>query len=339
MNAPLAPTPEAINQLLSKLNLPLLTRAQIHALVNDPEDGQHVPNALECAAGDASWRQWLAGAATRAINAVPTSQKSPVASASNAAAALPPIEDPLGPPSESTPARQNSARPVATDGNVRALRQPQRPTDFPRAGMNGTPVRERSPDHPTADRADGEPQAARELKPVRYDQVNAYGKEYGLSIERGPNPERTMNTINIAIAKAVGATAKEGLDWKQKIMIMLEPFEIELIAAVLFDMLPKVRFAGHGAANDKWLEVERNTGEWASVRFTLAQDKDIRRVNVGYTDAGRVKAIFMRALQDQMRLQANAILPIVKSTALMYQEQTTARAARRGSESQRAGAR
>lgn len=338
--------PAQLNRLLASLGMPKLTLRQINALTTDPVDGKHVRDAMDNAAQDPAWRQWLAAAVQRAIVAAPAQAPAP-APAPDAAGSdegLPSVAQPLERPGNSPTARaateqpQPQPQPQASRNNVRPMHRP----DFPERGRtSAAPVDQ--PQSAPAQSGNNDAQRAgksRDIQPPRFDQVTAYGKDTGIQFERCPNIERTVNTINVSIAKAKdGASAKNGLNWDAKIQLMLVPHEVQLIAAVLHGMLPKARFAGHGHSNEKWIEVERQTGQWAGVRFTIAQDKsDIRRVNVGYTDIGNVTAIFMRTLQDQMRLQANAILPTIKATASIYHDQTTARAANREGQQPRAAA-
>lgn len=327
--------PAQLNRLLASLGMPKLTLRQINALTADPVDGKHVRDAMDNAAHDPAWRQWLAAAVQRAIVAAPTQAPSqaqaPAPDAAGSDAGLPAVAQPLERPGNAPAARAaaEQPQPQASRNNVRPMHRP----DFPERGRtSAAPVDQ--PQSAPAQSGNNDAQRAgksRDIQPPRFDQYTAYGKDTGIQFERCPNIERTVNTINVSIAKAKdGASAKNGLNWDAKIQLMLVPHEVQLIAAVLHGMLPKVRFAGHGHSNEKWIEVERQTGQWAGVRFTIAQDKsDIRRVNVGYTDIGSVAAIFMRTLQDQMRLQANAILSTIKATASVYLEQTAARAANR----------
>lgn len=335
--------PAQLNRLLAYVGLPKLTLRQINTLTTDPADGAHVADALTEAASNPAWRQWLAAAVQRAIVAAPAQAPSQGAesNAAGSTAGLPPVAQPLERPADAARTAATAtpqSQPQPSRNNVRPMHRP----DFPERGRtSAAPVDQ--PQSAPAQSGNNDAQRAgksRDIQPPRFDQVTAYGKDTGIQFERCPNIERTVNTINVSIAKAKdGASAKNGLNWDAKIQLMLVPHEVQLIAAVLHGMLPKARFAGHGHSNEKWIEVERQTGQWAGVRFTIAQDKsDIRRVNVGYTDIGNVTAIFMRTLQDQMRLQANAILPTIKATASIYHDQTTARAATREGQPPRAAA-
>lgn len=141
-----------------------------------------------------------------------------------------------------------------------------------------------------------------------YDQHSCFGKDVAVTFERTPNMARTNNTVNFKVAKAKHAnrTCKEGVDWANGIIMMLEPHEVQLVYAVMMGFGSKFRAAGHGANNQKWFEVEETTGDWAgAVRLTVANGReDIRKVNISYTDLKEVLELFSRTLQDQAKGQS-----------------------------------
>lgn len=154
----------------------------------------------------------------------------------------------------------------------------------------------------------------------KYDQVNVFGRDTGLSIDRCPNKDRTTNTINLAIAKAKGQSTKGGMNWDGAIRLMLVPQEVQLIGAVLLGLTKSVRFAGHGADNKKWFQVERCTGQYAGVKFTIADKDQTRHVLAGFNDLGAVTAIFIRTMKDQLQVDATALPMVLRSVVQTYEE-------------------
>lgn len=134
-----------------------------------------------------------------------------------------------------------------------------------------------------------------------YDSVNVYGMKTALQFDHCPTPDRKSTTINISLAKATGDKCLNGINWSQKITIMLTPKEVALIASVMFGQLQTVRFAGHGANNEKWIEVAENTDPQyqGGIKVTMAMKSDIRNCTITYNDILDVMAIFNRALISQ----------------------------------------
>lgn len=139
----------------------------------------------------------------------------------------------------------------------------------------------------------------------QYDQVVVYGRDRqggtALQIEHSPTKDRKASTINLAIGRAKQQRTQDGVDWANKLSLMLVPHEVTLILAVLLGQAPSCRFAGHGPAHDKWIEVEEVTDEayQGQVTVTLVQGKgnqaDYRRCGIAATDIARAIAIFSRA--------------------------------------------
>lgn len=257
------------------------------------------------------------------------------------------VED-LGAPMHATDVAPPGNAPAPPRQSAQAFRNesegPRRP-----ANVTQMPVRNAPPaadslddDEPTHERY-APPQQVQQVQPGnagpngerRYDQYSCFGKDTAIQFERTPNMRRTTNTINIKIAKekVKGRTCKEGVDWQNGVVIMLEAYEIQLIYAVMMGMGPKFRAAGHGADNMKWIEVEETTGDWAgSVRFTIGVGKtDIRRVNVSFTDIKKVMEVFSRTLQDQGSGQSPVwMLAELRRVYDLYAKKTAASAARQG---------
>jgi hypothetical protein len=207
-----------------------------------------------------------------------------------------------------------TAPPARSQDNVRAL-PPARPAAEPPA--ESTASRSYAPESDTAPPR-GE---------ARYDQHSCFGKDVAVTFECTPNRDRTAHTVNIKVANAKGTTCKQGVDWANGIIIALEPHEVQTCLAVLWNMGESVRYAGHGADNQKWFQFSENTGNYAgALRLTVAHGQDKRSVNIGATDAGEVIGIFVRAALSQLRIPAELLAPTVQRAYDLYLKNADRRA-------------
>ncbi|MCW0399355.1 hypothetical protein NB700_001911 [Xanthomonas sacchari] len=243
------------------------------------------------------------------------------------------------------PQRQQSSQPTryeATDGRRQHQHQ-QAPTQRQegRGGRAGGGQQQhedrRSPqrrdngysnrsvvDHPTRDRHQaGQGNAPRVPEESPYDQKACFGRDTAIQFERCVNNQGTNYTVNIAIAKANNGSTRGGVNWNDKIIMMCTPKEVQLILAVMRGVLPKVRFAGHGQGNDKWMEVEETSEQYAgAIRFTIARKDETRRVNVGPDDVGEVMSLFFRTAQAQLKQQDGYLVDLaIRRAADLHMKQ------------------
>lgn len=179
-------------------------------------------------------------------------------------------------------------------------------------------------DHPTRERQQaGQGSAPRVPEESPYDQKACFGRDTAIQFERCVNNQGTNYTVNIAIAKANGGTTRSGVNWNDKIIMMCTPKEVQLILAVMRGVLPKVRFAGHGQGNDKWMEVEETADQYAgAIRFTIARKDETRRVNVGPDDVGEVMSLFFRTAQAQLKQQDGYLVDLaIRRAADLHMKQ------------------
>ncbi|APR13300.1 hypothetical protein P2A78_18605 [Xanthomonas perforans] len=187
--------------------------------------------------------------------------------------------------------------------------------------------------HPTRDRQQqGSSVGPRVPEESKYDQKACFGRDTAIQFERCVNNQNTNYTVNIAIAKANGQSTRGGMNWDGKITLMCVPKEVQLITAVLRGFLPKARFAGHGANNEKWIEVQETADQYAgAIRFTIAQGKDIRNVNVGPDDVGEVLAMFYRTCKDQLKEKDGYLVDqAIRRAADLHTKSQAAKEARGG---------
>lgn len=173
---------------------------------------------------------------------------------------------------------------------------------------------------------------AAKLAERQFDQHQCYGSDTAVSFKCSPNMDRTAKTVNIEAAKAKQGSCKGGVDWDNAIKIMLEPHEVQVVAAVLLGFGSKARFAGHGKDNMKWFEITETEGEWeGAVRIQVGQGKgngNSRAVNIGPTDIGEVSALFLRALESQLRCDP-ILYPMILRRAYDLYQKNAARTQRR----------
>ena len=217
------------------------------------------------------------------------------------------------PPPPRAPERHPAAEP-APRGNVRQLadgpRQERHPQEIDCGPASDASFAQEPTDRRHAPPADQPTGAAGQDR--EYDQHSCYGKDIAVTFECSWNRERTAKTVNIKAAKAKGASCKQGVDWKNGIMICLEPHEVQTLLAVMAGFGETARFAGHGHDNLKWVELSENTGKFAgALRLTIAHGQDRRSVNIGATDIGEVMALFDRAARSQLKSVSEAFFPIL----------------------------
>ena len=198
--------------------------------------------------------------------------------------------------------------------------------------------------HPTRDRpqqsnggngggGDNGPRVPEESK---YNHKACFGRDTAIQFERCVNNQNTNYTVNIAIAKATGNSTRGGINWDGKITLMCVPKEVQLITAVLRGFISKVRFAGHGANNEKWIEVQETADQYAgAIRFTIAQGQERRSVNVGPDDVGEVLAMFYRTAKDQLKERDGYLVDqAIRRAADLHTKSQAAKESRGGGQGQ-----
>lgn len=227
--------------------------------------------------------------------------------------------------------------PTARQNNVRSIDTPARQQRQQPAAPSGGHDEPSSRDNaPPNERQINEAQAGAGER--RYDQHSCYGKDVAVTFECTPNRDRTANTVNIKVAKAKGATCKQGVDWNNGITISLEPHEVQTVLAVLWGMGDNVRYAGHGHDNQKWFQIQESTGDYAgAIRLTVAHGQERRHINIGHTDVAEVVGIFVRAAVTQLRIPSNLLPPTCRRAYDLFQKNADRRAASQGQQQRRTG--
>lgn len=208
-------------------------------------------------------------------------------------------------PAEASPQSRNSTMPPPP-GARSAAQSSSRMTgqaSLPPGVRTGRTYSDQAPEQTTDDQRTirrGNPNINGQVP--KYDQEEVFGSNIGMQFSNLPakNPSEG-NTVMLKIAKAKGQSCKQGMNWQDAILFNLERWELRCLVAVLIKRGPIFRSAGHGPKNDKWFQIEQNTGKFAGTyRVTVGQKvngntNDIRAVNIS-NDLGNVLELCYRAL-------------------------------------------
>lgn len=164
----------------------------------------------------------------------------------------------------------------------------------------------------------------------RYDQKKVHGGRAALTLE-ADTTRAGAPTIRVEAAKMLDKQART-YDWKNKIAIQLTTFELQVVAALFSGFLEHCKFSNHGPEQDKWFEVERQTGQYAgTIKVVIGKAKDMCIVQVTPLDMGDVHAMLLRQAASQLRLvegdrQMGALAPtVLRGVAQSYKEQVAAK--------------
>ncbi|MDZ5458643.1 hypothetical protein [Azohydromonas lata] len=123
---------------------------------------------------------------------------------------------------------------------------------------------------------------------------HVYGAKAALRVEldhwRTDDPVR-RHTLRLEVA---GALAERRYDWEHKIAVQLTARELPAFAAVMLNLLPQLQAQGHGALNDKWFELRRQSG---GVLVRVGQARRGFAVPVGAGDLYELTLLALDALK------------------------------------------
>jgi hypothetical protein len=254
---------------------------------------------------------------------------------------------PVPPPPTAPPPPRAAEKPPQQPVAVAKEDRSPIPTATPRPAQTTQPSQRSAPAAPPASHRNVHPLRPASVETPRdtasdapareYDQVEVYGRDRSgataLQAENCPTKKnRNVTTINLSIGRAKQGRTQDGVDWQNKLIVMLTGGELLLVFAVLTKLLGSFRTAGHGPANDKWVEVSEVTDpQWAGqVRITIAQGKgrqaDIRSVGIGCKDMPFVVDVFTRAGLSQFPSAGNftGLLAMARRSADLYEKSTAA---------------
>lgn len=91
--------------------------------------------------------------------------------------------------------------------------------------------------------------------PAPYYSFHVYGTSGALCFSEAQTRKNQQQSINIEGALSLGSS-KIHYDWANKIIVQLSPEEMFLVLALLNGKLNSIKFTGHGANNDKVIEMQ-----------------------------------------------------------------------------------
>ena len=204
--------------------------------------------------------------------------------------------------------RANSPQPGAGDDNFSTHANSRARTDFesrqPNNDSCGTPSRTRPMDQESASTGQR-----------RFDQVGVFGRDRvgatALQFDCSLTQDEDYKTINLSIGRAKGTRTQDGVDWANKICLMLSPGECFLCLNVLMGLNKSFRGAGHGRNNKKWFQIAESEGDYEGTIFvSIAEGEDQRGCSIGPGDLMQVICIVQRAILDQAKASESNIEPL-----------------------------
>lgn len=183
----------------------------------------------------------------------------------------------------------------------------------------------------------GEARRARELESEQraeqrteatWESVKVHGGKSALTLEATTTRRHNEPTINIEAAKLKDAASRT-YDWQNKIIVQLTTTELQQVTCLLYGMIDRVKFQNHGPQNDKWFEIERQTGQYAgTTKFAVGQGKEMCLVQLTPADLGDVLALFIRQCARQMKLDQAALYGALRPVAMALNDQANRGASR-----------
>ncbi|MCD9046912.1 hypothetical protein [Luteimonas sp. MHLX1A] len=159
---------------------------------------------------------------------------------------------------------------------------------------------------------------------TQWDSVKVHGGKAALTIE-ATTSRRNVPTVNIEAARLKDREART-YDWSNKIILQLTPAELQQVTLLLCGKISHVKFQNHGVENDKWFEIERQTGQYAgTIKFAVGQGRDVCLVQLTPADLGNVVGLFIRQCSRQMRVDQAALNLALAPVAQALNEQMQAR--------------
>lgn len=146
---------------------------------------------------------------------------------------------------------------------------------------------------------------------TEYLSTHVYALKYALCFNAALSSNNKNHTIIVDAGLIVG---EKKVDWQNAVKIQLSHKEIPLVYSVLMGKIPKVKFEGHGAANNKGFEIERQDGKFYAKVFS--KEGGVRAVPIGPLDAFALSNVVFsqimkqvpKVLRDQPLLVHNMIM-------------------------------
>lgn len=187
-------------------------------------------------------------------------------------------------------------------------------------------------------RADAGPADGQERQ---FDQVKVHGGRAALQFE-ATTTRRDEETVRLEIARSNG-TSDRTYNWSKKLAFQLGTHELQLMCAFLLGYIDgELFFNNHGEANDKWLRMEHQAGQYAgTIKVNMGQgSKDAGTANpdvggqvqISFMDLGDVISLCMRQCKAQLKFLENEGMEFhstLRRVAEAYKGAQAAKASRR----------
>jgi len=158
------------------------------------------------------------------------------------------------------------------------------------------------------------PAPAAPIDPPYYS-FKIFGSGAALCVSEARTRSSNQHTIQIEGALALGGGRRE-FDWQNKIIVQLTVQEAYLALALFENMLPSVKFDGHGRSHDKSLHMDFQDSHYF-VRV-IQRGRAAVALPVRAVDAIQIVALLYRQLRaNEPHLQIDDIRTLVKRMASM----------------------
>jgi len=172
------------------------------------------------------------------------------------------------------------------------------------------------------------PMESRQLAPRVYDQAKAHGGRAALTFQadttQGGDP-----TVMIEAAPMLNREDRT-YNWKEKTRFQLTRHELQLVTALLFEMIPDLHFSNH---NEKWMHITRQDADpkyGGTIKFTIGVGKAAQNqpltVQVDSSSLGEIAALFVRQTCAQLKCDVSILSPVLRQVAKAYLTQQACRA-------------
>lgn len=159
------------------------------------------------------------------------------------------------------------------------------------------------------------PEPAARVEPPYYS-FKIFGSAAALCVSEARTRSSNQHTIQVEGALALGGVATREFDWRNKIIVQLTVQEAYLTLALFENLIPSVRFDGHGRAHDKSLHIDCQESHYF-VRV-IARGRAAVALPVRPVDAVQIVSLLYRQmLANEPHLQIVDVRALVTRMASM----------------------
>lgn len=212
--------------------------------------------------------------------------------------------------------------------NVTPLRPLPPPAARPTYGYDRPPTQQVTRVRQPTTQVGDDAQEPRTIAPRTYDQAKAHGGRAALTFQadttQGGDP-----TVMIEVAPLLDREART-YDWKNnKTRFQLTKHELQLVTALLLDMIPQLHFSNH---NEKWMTINRQDDDpkyGGTIKFTIgvgkASQNQPQTVQVDSSSLGEITTLFARQCCALLKSDGTLLAPVLRQVAKTYLTQQACR--------------